>query len=93
MRNVPIESLYRKTRRALADLDVQPRRRLGQNFLVAPHVVSRIVATAGAERRTVVEIGSGVGAMSEALAPIASKLYLIEVDSRMAAGLRERFAK
>ena len=87
------ESLHRRTRRTLDELAVRPRRGLGQNFLVAPHVVSRIVAAAGAEGRTVVEIGSGVGAKSEALAAVVAKLCLVEIDPRMAAALRERFAK
>jgi len=89
---VVTESLHRKTRRVLAEMDVRPSRALGQNFLVAPHVVERIVAAAGVENRTVVEIGPGIGTMSEALAPVASKLFLVEVDRRMAEALRGRFA-
>ena len=86
------QSLHGKTRRELAALDLRPRRSLGQNFLVSPHVVSRIVEAADVAGRTVLEIGPGLGAMSEALAAVASKLVLVEVDHRMAASLRERFA-
>jgi 16S rRNA (adenine1518-N6/adenine1519-N6)-dimethyltransferase len=86
------QSLHGKTRRALAALELRPRRSLGQNFLVSPQVVSRIVQAADVAGRTVVEIGPGLGAMSEALAAVASKLVLVEVDGRMAGRLRERFA-
>ncbi|HSD10899.1 MAG TPA: 16S rRNA (adenine(1518)-N(6)/adenine(1519)-N(6))-dimethyltransferase RsmA [Candidatus Binatia bacterium] len=86
------QSLHRRTRDALGRLGVQPRRRLGQNFLVASPVVERIVAVARAAGRVVVEIGPGIGALSDALAAIADELFLIEIDTRMAERLADRFA-
>ena len=86
------ESLHRHTRKTLDRLGVRPRRRLGQNFLVASPVVERIVAVAGVAGRTVVEIGPGVGALSDALAAVAMELLLVEIDPRMAQRLAERYA-
>ena len=86
------ESLHRRTRDTLARLGVRPRRRLGQNFLVASPVVERIVAAADVGGRTVVEIGAGVGALTDALAGVARELVLVEIDPRMAQRLRERYA-
>jgi 16S rRNA (adenine1518-N6/adenine1519-N6)-dimethyltransferase len=85
-------SLHRRTRDTLGRLGVRPRRSLGQNFLVASPVVERIVAAAGATGRVVVEIGPGIGALSDALAAIAGELFLVEIDARMAERLAERFA-
>jgi len=86
------ESLHRRTRDTLDRLGVRPRRRLGQNFLVASPVVERIIAVAGAAGKTVVEIGPGVGALSDALAAVAAELLLVEIDPRMAQRLAERYA-
>lgn len=85
-------SLHRRTRDALGRLGVRPRRSLGQNFLVASPVVERIVAAARATGRVVVEIGPGIGALSDALAATADELFLVEIDPRMAECLQERFA-
>jgi 16S rRNA (adenine1518-N6/adenine1519-N6)-dimethyltransferase len=86
------ESLHRRTRETLGRLGVRPRRRLGQNFLIAAPVVERIVSAARATGRVVVEIGPGIGALSDALAAIADELFLIEIDARMAQRLAARFA-
>lgn len=85
-------SLHRRTRDALGCLGVEPRRHLGQNFLVASPVVERIVAAAGAAGRIVVEIGPGIGALSDSLATLARELFLVEIDPRMARRLADRFA-
>lgn len=85
-------SLHRRTRDTLGRLGVRPRRSLGQNFLVASPVVERIVAAARATGRVVVEIGPGIGALSDALAATADELFLVEIDPRMAVRLQERFA-
>lgn len=86
------ESLHRRTRDALERLGVRPRRGLGQNFLIASPVVDRIVETAAPRGRVVVEIGPGIGALSDALAAVAAELFLVEIEPRMAGRLRERFA-
>lgn len=86
------ESLHRRTRSGLADLGVRPRKALGQNFLVAPDVVERIVAAARVRGRRVLEIGPGMGALSDRLAAEARELVLLEIDPRMAERLRARFA-
>src|SRR5262245_6097075 len=42
---------------------------------------------------TVLEIGPGLGALSEALTEVAAQLYLVELDTILAGRLRERFAR
>jgi 16S rRNA (adenine1518-N6/adenine1519-N6)-dimethyltransferase len=86
------ESLHRHTRETLDRLGLRPRRRLGQNFLIASRVVEQIVSAARATGRVVVEIGPGIGALSDALAAIADELFLVEIDARLAQRLAERFA-
>jgi 16S rRNA (adenine1518-N6/adenine1519-N6)-dimethyltransferase len=85
-------SLHRATRQALNRLGLHPRRRLGQSFLVAPLVVERILDAADARGKVVVEIGPGLGALSDALVASASRLVLVEIDPRLSDRLRERYA-
>jgi 16S rRNA (adenine1518-N6/adenine1519-N6)-dimethyltransferase len=85
-------SLQRTTRQTLDRLGVRPRRRLGQSFLVAPAVVARIVDAADVRGKAVVEIGPGLGALSDTLAALASRLWLVEIDPRLCERLRERYA-
>ncbi len=66
--------------------------RLGQNFLVDAGAVARIAAALGdLSGRTVVEIGPGRGAITDALAARAGHVVAIELDRELAAGLRQRF--
>lgn len=83
----------REIRDELARLEVNPSRQLGQNFLIDANVARWIVdrlELRGDE--TVVEVGPGTGALTEHLFERAKKVILVEFDSRLAAGLKERFA-
>jgi 16S rRNA (adenine1518-N6/adenine1519-N6)-dimethyltransferase len=67
--------------------------KLGQNFLRDPAAIRRIAAALGEMRtRTVVEIGPGKGAITEALAAQAGKLIAVEIDRELAWNLQERFS-
>ncbi|MCX5823243.1 MAG: 16S rRNA (adenine(1518)-N(6)/adenine(1519)-N(6))-dimethyltransferase RsmA [Deltaproteobacteria bacterium] len=79
-------------RKMLARYDIHPRKRLGQSFLEDLNIIRRIVALAEpAEDDTIVEIGAGLGFMTEELAKRAGRVIAIEVDPRLTAILRERF--
>ncbi len=71
----------------------RPRKRFGQNFLRAPHVVAQILAAAevvpGAQ---VVEIGPGPGALTDRLLEAGAAVTAFEVDRDLAAALEERHA-
>ena len=80
-------------RKMLAQYGIRPRKSLGQSFLEDMNIVRRIVELSGPARdETVVEIGAGLGFMTEALAKRAGRVIALEVDPRLAAILRERFA-
>ncbi len=79
--------------RGRASPDPRPKRSLGQNFLVDPNTQRAIVAAL--EPRpgdVVVEIGPGRGALTQHLAGLVGRLWCVELDDRLAAELRERFA-
>src|SRR5665213_1356631 len=67
--------------------------KLGQNFLIDAQAAERIAAAMGdVAGRTVVEIGPGKGAITEALAERAGRVLAIELDPLLAAGLRGQFS-
>ncbi len=80
-------------RKALAQYDIRPRKRLGQSFLEDMNMICRIatlVAPTGDE--TVVEIGAGLGILTAELAKKAGRVIALEIDPRLISVLRDRFA-
>ncbi|MGQ9499470.1 MAG: 16S rRNA (adenine(1518)-N(6)/adenine(1519)-N(6))-dimethyltransferase RsmA [Dissulfurimicrobium sp.] len=66
--------------------DVRPhaRRSMGQNFLVHKGICDTIVRLSGLSKEdTVIELGSGLGALTRALAPMVKKVIGIELDRRL----------
>jgi 16S rRNA (adenine1518-N6/adenine1519-N6)-dimethyltransferase len=79
-------------RKMVAQYDLRPQKRLGQSFLEDLNIVHRIVELAQpAGHETIVEIGAGLGFMTEELAKNAGRVIALEVDPRLAGVLRERF--
>jgi 16S rRNA (adenine1518-N6/adenine1519-N6)-dimethyltransferase len=80
-------------RKTLARYDIRPRKRLGQSFLEDMNVVCRIAALAEPETdETVVEIGAGLGLLTAELAKKARRVIALEIDPRLIAVLKDRFA-
>ena len=79
-------------RRLLADLDVRPSKGLGQHFLFERGIVERMARAAeiGPADR-VLEIGPGLGILTEALLAHAGQVTAIEYDRRLADHLRRTF--
>lgn len=68
------------------------RQKLGQHFLASARVLDRIARAACPDgTRQVVEIGPGQGALTEQLLTRADRVVAIEMDSGLAAHLRERW--
>ncbi len=78
-------------REILRGLEQRARRRFGQNFLIDEGMASAIVAGAGVSPGDrVVEIGPGLGMLSERLIAAGAELTAVELDRDMAAYLRRR---
>ncbi|RST57723.1 16S rRNA (adenine(1518)-N(6)/adenine(1519)-N(6))-dimethyltransferase RsmA [Siminovitchia terrae] len=57
---------------------------LGQNFLIDPNILRNITEYAGLTKETgVIEIGPGIGALTEHLARTAKKVVAYEIDQRL----------
>jgi len=79
--------------RRLAQFNVRPRRELGQNFLVDSNILGVIARAAALDAQDVVlEIGGGLGVLSEYLAERARHVHVIEVDPRLEPPLRDALA-
>jgi 16S rRNA (adenine1518-N6/adenine1519-N6)-dimethyltransferase len=79
---------------ALARAGVRPAKSRGQNFLTSGGVADRIVAATDlSDEDSVVEIGPGLGILTEKIAAHRLRsLTLVELDARLATRLQERFA-
>ena len=71
--------------------DFVPLRRRGQNFLINPRFIKRIIDVAEIDEKDVVlEIGPGLGALTENIVDKCKKLIAVEIDQKLVQILRER---
>jgi 16S rRNA (adenine1518-N6/adenine1519-N6)-dimethyltransferase len=80
--------------RRLADrIGIRPAKQLGQNFVVDPNTVRRIVRAARVgPDDVVVEVGPGLGSLTLALLPEVARVVAVEVDPALAEALTETVA-
>ncbi|MCB1895316.1 MAG: 16S rRNA (adenine(1518)-N(6)/adenine(1519)-N(6))-dimethyltransferase RsmA [Zoogloeaceae bacterium] len=72
-------------------MEHRARKRFGQNFLTDPNTVRRIIdAVRPGPDDTVVEIGPGLGALTEPLLAVLPRLHVVEIDRDLIARLRQR---
>lgn len=69
-------------------LNVSPTKKLGQNFVVDPNTVRKIVRLAGVTANDhVLEIGPGLGSLTLGLTETGANVTAVEIDARLAAQL------
>ncbi|MGB2976517.1 MAG: 16S rRNA (adenine(1518)-N(6)/adenine(1519)-N(6))-dimethyltransferase RsmA, partial [Phycisphaerae bacterium] len=80
-------------RALLADAGLRPHRRLGQHFLVDGNLMRLLVAEADLQPAdTVLEIGTGIGNLTELLVEQAGWVVAVELDPNLADIARQRLA-
>jgi len=85
--------LLDRTKKQLQQLDIRAKKGLGQNFLVDEHALGSIVSAAGLTHDDlVVEVGPGLGVLTQELADSAGRVVAVELDRTMVATLRDKFA-
>jgi 16S rRNA (adenine1518-N6/adenine1519-N6)-dimethyltransferase len=63
---------------------LHPKKSLGQNFLVDPGALKKVVASADLNSHDVVlEIGAGLGSLTRYLAQVARKVVVVEIDHQL----------
>jgi len=77
--------------RAIAtSLGVSPTKKLGQNFVIDPNTIRKIVAVAKLTgKETVVEIGPGLGSLTLGLFEVVDNVIAVEIDNRMAQAIEQ----
>ncbi|MBQ9872230.1 MAG: 16S rRNA (adenine(1518)-N(6)/adenine(1519)-N(6))-dimethyltransferase RsmA [Eubacterium sp.] len=64
--------------------DFRFQKRFGQNFLIDDHVIRKILLAADISKEdTVVEIGPGIGTLTQYLAEAAGRVYAVEIDEKL----------
>jgi 16S rRNA (adenine1518-N6/adenine1519-N6)-dimethyltransferase len=91
--SVMVEGPLQPSVRRMREFGVRPDRDLGQNFLVDSNILGVIGRSAELEDSDVVlEIGGGLGVLSEYLAERTAHVHVIEVDERLRGPLRDATA-
>ncbi len=69
-------------------------KKFGQNFLIDPHVLDKIIRSAHITKEDcVLEIGPGIGSVTQALIENAGKVISVEIDNQLIPILEEQFGK
>ena len=83
----------RNTIQFLQDHGISAKKRYGQNFLIEPRVLKKIIEGASITKEdTVLEIGPGIGTMTQALCEAAGRVIAVEIDRDMIPLLEENLA-
>jgi 16S rRNA (adenine1518-N6/adenine1519-N6)-dimethyltransferase len=86
-------SLLSQTTQLLRRYKLRAKKGLGQHFLIDGEALEQIVEAADlSQSDTVIEIGPGLGVLTEQLAEKTGRVYSIELDETLAARLKERIA-
>lgn len=88
-----ISDLENKTKYIMKKYGITANKNLGQNFLINEDVVNNIVNSSEISKQDlVIEIGPGLGTLTEKLLEKAGKVIAIELDERMIKILNDRFS-
>ena len=81
--------------RELAEqLGIRPTKKLGQNFVIDPNTIHRIVAAAGlSPEDLVVEIGPGLGSLTLGILSQHERMIAVEIDPLLAGQLQQTVQK
>ena len=83
-----------RTKQILKKYGLTMKKSLGQNFLVEPGILTKMLAAGEIDKDTVViEIGPGIGALTERLAQEAKQVIAFEVDRRLEPILKNELAE
>ncbi|MFE5324469.1 16S rRNA (adenine(1518)-N(6)/adenine(1519)-N(6))-dimethyltransferase RsmA [Paenibacillus sp. NPDC056579] len=80
----------KKTKELLQRHGFTLKKSLGQNFLIDPNILHKIVSAAGLDAaKGALEIGPGIGALTQQLAKLAGRVVAVEIDQRLLPLLEE----
>ena len=69
-----------------------PKKSLGQNFLIDQNIINKIIKITDINNKTIIEIGSGYGNLTKKIADMKpKKLFAIEKDRKLSLILKDKF--
>ena len=82
------------TKKIIADNDFYVKKKFGQNFLTDSNILHKIVDVAQLDKECdVIEIGPGLGALTEIIAPKCNRLLCYEIDKDLIPILKSNLAE
>ena len=85
-------NIYEETQMILHKYKIQANKSLGQNFLIDNDVVEKIICSASISKEDlIIEIGPGLGVLTNRLLEEANNVIAVELDKRMISILQDRF--
>ena len=88
-----MSNILEDTRYIMKKYNIRANKRLGQNFLINQEVVEKIVECAKLDKEDlIIEIGPGLGTLTQKLLEKAGKVISIELDTKMIEILKDRFS-
>lgn len=84
-------SLLKQTKDICRMYQIKPLRRRGQNFLINPLIIDKILETADLKKDdTVLEIGSGLGTLTREIAKKVKMVVAVEIDQMLTRVLKDQ---
>ena len=87
-----MNNIYEETKFLMKKYNITANKNLGQNFLIDDETVEKIVEVSEITLEDlVIEIGPGLGTLTQKLLEKAGKVIAVEIDNKMIRILKERF--
>ena len=85
--------IKRDIEQLLKELNITPKKSKGQNFVVDPHFVEKIISLSDiCNEDIVLEIGPGLGGLTKELVKSAKKVFVVEIESKFCSFLSNKFS-
>lgn len=85
-------NVYEETQLILHKYKIQANKSLGQNFLVDDNVIDEIIHCSNIDKKDlIIEIGPGLGVLTNRLLQESNNVIAVELDKRMVSILQDRF--
>lgn len=85
---------FQSTQAVIAKHNFSIQKKYGQNFLIDEHVLNKIIAAAELTKEDyVIEIGPGIGTMTQRMAPLCKHVTAIEIDKELIPILSETLSE
>ncbi|MFX1487820.1 MAG: rRNA adenine N-6-methyltransferase family protein, partial [Promethearchaeota archaeon] len=84
---------YKEVKLALEQIHLKPKKYLGQNFIINRNLLRKIITISELKKKDkILEVGPGLGALTEHFLENVNQIYAIEIDPILSKYLSEKFS-